>query len=251
MNKRIALAATILLSAMLAMVSGADDGDGAQAAADPGGPIVAKLQALRPDLPVIGVSLTPVPNMVAVELAGGTMLYATADGQYFIAGELYEVGEQELVNLTAARYTAQRKAKLEQVDPADMVIFSAEGERKAVINVFTDVDCGFCRKLHLEVPKLNEMGVEVRYLAYPRAGIGSESYDKIVSAWCSEDPNDAITRLKRGEQVPERTCENPVAAQFALGQELGIRGTPAIMFEDGTLLPGYVPAEELISALGI
>ena len=234
----------LVLSLMLAGVE-------AGAAEDSGAAVAAKLQALRPDLPIAGVSATPIPNLVAIELLGGTMLYATADGQYFIAGELYEMGEKELVNLTEAKYVAQRKAKLDELDVDDMVVFTAQGETKAVISVFTDVDCGYCRKLHLEVPELNEMGVEVRYLAFPRAGVGSESYDRIVSAWCAEDPNDAITRLKRGEVVPTKSCNNPVAAQYALGQDLGVRGTPAILLEDGRILPGYMPAEDLAQALGI
>jgi thiol:disulfide interchange protein DsbC len=132
-----------------------------------------------------------------------------------------------------------------------MVIFPATGTRKAVINVFTDVDCGFCQKLHQEVPELNRMGVEVRYLAYPRAGVGSPSYAKIVSAWCSQDRNLAITRLKAGESIPDATCENPVADQFELGQSIGVTGTPAIVLEDGTMVPGYQPAAQLAAIAGV
>jgi thiol:disulfide interchange protein DsbC len=137
------------------------------------------------------------------------------------------------------------------VDVKDTVVFPTGGERKAVISVFTDVDCGYCQKLHREVPRLNELGVEVRYLAYPRAGIGSRSYQKIVSAWCAEDPNSAITALKSGQEIPDSDCTNPVAAQYELGQEVGVSGTPAIVLEDGRLLPGYLPADQLAQAIGI
>jgi len=101
------------------------------------------------------------------------------------------------------------------------------------------------------VPELNRNGVEVRYLSFPRAGVGSPSYDKHVSAWCSSDPRTALTRLKNGESVEPRTCANPVAAQYALSQQLGVRGTPAIFLEDGRYLPGYMPADELLKELGL
>jgi thiol:disulfide interchange protein DsbC len=91
----------------------------------------------------------------------------------------------------------------------------------------------------------------VRYLAYPREGIDSDAAAKMVSAWCSRDRNDAITRLKRGETIPRVSCANPVERQYELGHEVGVQGTPAIVFEDGTLHPGYAPAAELAAALGI
>jgi thiol:disulfide interchange protein DsbC len=117
--------------------------------------------------------------------------------------------------------------------------------------VFTDVDCGYCRKLHLEVPAMNKMGVEVRYLAYPRSGVGSPSYDKLVTAWCSTNRQDAITRMKRGEELPPKKCDNPVAHEYELGQMAGLTGTPAIVLEDGRMLPGYMSANELGHLLGI
>ena len=163
----------------------------------------------------------------------------------------HELTDTSLVNLAEAGRTAKRQALMAQVTAEEMVVFSPEGTTKASISVFTDVDCGYCQKLHLEVPKLNEMGIEVRYLAYPRAGVGSQSYQKIVSAWCSADRNTAITRLKARQTIPTLTCSNPVASQLDLGREVGVTGTPAIVLEDGRLLPGYMPAEQLAEALGI
>jgi thiol:disulfide interchange protein DsbC len=132
-----------------------------------------------------------------------------------------------------------------------MAVFPAQGNRKAVITVFTDVDCSYCRKLHLEVPRMNQMGVEVRYLAYPRGGLDSPGYAKLVTAWCSTDRPAALTRMKRGEQIPAKTCDNPVARQYELGRLAGLTGTPAIVLEDGRMLAGYVSAEELGEVLGI
>ena len=226
--------------------------EGALAESAAGGQVLAaKLQALRPGIPVENVSATPVPGIYALELGGGAVFYGTEDGRYLFSGDMYELGETDLINLAELDRTAKRQSLIAEVALQDMVVFAPEGEAKAVVTVFTDVDCGYCQKLHLEVPKLNAMGIEVRYLAYPRAGVGSASYEKIVSAWCSDDPNNAITRLKARQTIPTLSCENPVAAQFDLGRRLGVTGTPSIILEDGRLLPGYVPAEELAVTVGI
>lgn len=213
--------------------------------------LVERLTALRPGIPIEQVRETPLAGIYALELKGGSFFYGTADGKYLFAGDMYELTDTSLVNLAEAGRTAKRQALMAQVTAEEMVVFSPEGTTKASISVFTDVDCGYCQKLHLEVPKLNEMGIEVRYLAYPRAGVGSQSYQKIVSAWCSADRNTAITRLKARQTIPTLTCSNPVASQLDLGREVGVTGTPAIVLEDGRLLPGYMPAEQLAEALGI
>jgi thiol:disulfide interchange protein DsbC len=228
------------------------DGDQADAEAASGGQkLVERLLALRPGIPIEAVNSTPIPGIYELKIGGGTAFYGTEDGRYLFAGDLYELGETDLVNLAEIDRNSSRRAALADVAITDMVVFRPEGETKAVVSVFTDVDCGYCQKLHREVPKLNAMGIEVRYLAYPRAGIGSPSYDKIVSAWCADDPNAAMTRLKARESVPAASCINPVAAQFDLGRQIGVTGTPAIVLEDGRLLPGYMPAEELAASIGI
>jgi thiol:disulfide interchange protein DsbC len=212
--------------------------------------VVAKLKALRPDLPIEEAAPAAMPGMIAIELTGGTTLYATADGRYLVAGDLYEIGD-ELVNIAEAKRDAKRRDLIAGIALKDMAIFPAQGDRRAVVTVFTDLDCGYCRKLHMEVPRLNQMGVEVRYLAYARTGVGSPSYDKLVTAWCSSNRQDAITRMKRGEELPAKTCDNPVAKEYEIGRLAGLQGTPAIVLEDGRMLPGYMSADELGQVLGI
>ena len=213
--------------------------------------LVARFNKLRPDIVIISVQQTPVAGIYELELQGGDVLYGTEDGRYLFNGDLYELGDTEIVNLAETKRSLKRKTIMANVPRSEMVVFSPVGDAKSVINVFTDVDCTYCRKLHLEVPLLNQLGVEVRYLAYPRAGVGSRSYDKIVSAWCADDPNVAITQLKAGKSIPDATCNNPVAAHFELGSQVGVTGTPAIILEDGRLLPGYLPARELVERIGI
>lgn len=219
--------------------------------AEGGDKIVARLAVLRPGLPIESVTSTPVAGLVAVNLSDGSTYYGTTDGRYLLGGDLFNLEGTDLVNLTEQGRSGKRRSLIATIDTKDTVNFSPDGKPKAALYVFTDVDCGYCRKLHQEVPALNAKGIEVRYLAYPRAGVGSKSYDKIVSAWCAEDPQDALTRLKAGETVADRTCANPVADQYGLGRQLGISGTPAIVLEDGTLLPGYMPADQLAATLGI
>ena len=222
----------------------------ARADAD-GDALLSKLKKLRPDLPIERVRPSPVKDIYALELKGGSMLYGTRDARFLFAGDLYQMGDEDLVNLAELRRSVQRKAILDTVKPDDMVIFSPEGETKAVVDVFTDVDCTFCQKLHREVPRMNELGIEVRYLAFPRKGIGSSSYDKMVSTWCAKDPRQALTDSKAGKPIPAKSCDNPVAWEYELGHQVGVTGTPAIVLEDGSLYPGYLPAEKLAQILGL
>jgi len=131
-----------------------------------------------------------------------------------------------------------------------MIVFGPDAPKR-YITVFTDIDCSYCRKLHNEVAELNEAGIQVRYLAFPRAGIGSKSHKKYESVWCNDDQQTALTSAKSGASVPSANCTNPVAETYKLGQEVGVRGTPTIIFDDGTVAPGYVPAKDLIKRMGL
>jgi thiol:disulfide interchange protein DsbC len=212
--------------------------------------VKAWLLKARPDMPVEKISDSPIKGMYQVELTGGQILHITQDGIFLIAGDLYQVTESKLINLADLKRNEKRQKLLAKLDESEMVVFSPEKPLQTV-TVFTDFDCTYCRKLHMEVPALNELGVSVRYLAYPRAGVPSASYDKMVSAWCADDPNTALTDAKMGKAIPKKTCANPVAKHYRMGEDFGVTGTPALILEDGQLLPGYMPAPALAARLGI
>ncbi len=222
-----------------------------EALPDAGDALVEKMRALQPELPIESARETEMEGVLALELKPGNVVYSSIDGRFLFAGDMYRMDGENPVNLTESIRAERRLGLLEGLRKEDAIVFSPVGERKAYVNVFTDVDCGYCRKLHQEMTEINALGIEVRYLAYPRAGEGSESYQKIVSAWCAEDPQQAITELKLGESIPQRTCTNPVMAQMDLANRLGVTGTPALLTEDGRLIPGYLPAGNMAEALGL
>ena len=196
---------------------------------------------------------SPAPGIVEVQVINGPLLYATEDGGYFfLNGDLHQVSEVGAVNLTEERRSLARKEQLAAVSLEDMVVFSPKGETRDYVSVFTDVTCFYCQKLHREVDQLNAKGVEVRYLAFPRGGINSDGAKKLATAWCADDQQTTLTELKAGMDLPVNDCaDSPIAAQYQLGQEMGVSGTPAIITSSGMMIPGYRPAADLILALGL
>lgn len=222
--------------------------------------IAKALRAAQPNLILQNATQVEGQALYEVELTSGEILYSTPDGKYFVYGSLFHANEKGLENITAKRNDSKRQALVEGLKADDMVVFQSKGEQKAVVNVFTDVDCGYCRKLHREVPRLNELGITVRYLAYPRAGVFADknrtkytgSYKKLKSVWCDDDRMSAMNKAKATGFIKENLkCEAPIEAHLTLGEQFGVRGTPAIVLESGELVPGYMPADELAKKLGI
>jgi len=214
--------------------------------------ITKSLQAVRNDIKIRSIKESAIPGLFEVQILGQGVIYMDKNGEYFVDGKMMRFEGNRVVNVTEEAMTEIRKELMAGVKKEDSIVFAPEGETKASITVFTDVDCGFCQKLHREVPALNDKGIEVRYLAYPRAGLNSPSYKKIASAWCAENPQEALTKVKNREPIPENVCEgNPVAAQYEFGQQLGISGTPAILLDNGELIPGYMPADRLAERIGV
>ncbi|AKO51832.1 protein-disulfide isomerase [Marinobacter psychrophilus] len=222
------------------------------AAADIEERITQRLQTAVPGLQIESMAPANAPGIYEVRTNSGQIVYATEDAEYLFIGDLVKLESAGYVNLTEQARTSQRRQTInEQAKNGGLIQFAAKGEQKAVIDVFTDIDCGYCRKLHGEMDELNKLGITVNYFGFPRSGPGTESFRKYVSVWCAKDPQAAMNKAKSGGAVPSANCANPVAEQYNLGRLVGVTGTPAIVLEDGTLMPGYVPAKTLARSLGI
>jgi len=204
-----------------------------------------QLQQVFPGLPASAITRTPIEGVVQV-IYGPNVIYLSEDGRYALQGSMVDLKTN--TNLTEDVKNGLRAKTLSQIPESEMVIFAPENP-KHTITVFTDIDCGYCRKLHNEMASYNKKGIAVRYLFYPRAGIGSPSYQKAVNVWCADDRQAAMTKAKSGASLPEKNCENPVASNYEVGQEMGVSGTPAMVTQGGYMLPGYVPADRLAKIL--
>lgn len=222
------------------------------AKAGPEDVIRAKVKGVLPDIEITSVKQLPVPGLYQVSAKNYESVMVSADGRYVIQGELLEIRGNRITSVEDPGLMDERKSALAAVKPADMVIFPATGPRKALVYAFTDVDCGFCRKLHREIADINKLGIEVRYLAFPRSGPGTPIAKEMENVWCAVNRNQAMTEAKQGKAPPVvANCKSPVNEQYALGSRLGVRGTPAIFNEEGSQLGGYLPAAALAKALDI
>lgn len=206
--------------------------------------IKSKLQN-RVGIKVNAIADSPIDGLVQVNTDKG-LFYVSKDGEYLLQARIFNISEG-MRNETEVALSEIRKAGI--ADFTDSAIEFKAKDEKHVITVFTDITCGYCRKLHKEVGELNDAGITVRYLAFPRSGLSSKTYQDMVSVWCADDPKAALTNAKSGSSVPAAQCKNDVAKQFEFGQQIGVNGTPNIILEDGTLIPGYQPASVLEQAL--
>ena len=203
------------------------------------------LQSVFPGTAPTEISPSPMAG-VSEWMSGPRLFYISNDGKDLLQGSLIEIATRK--DISEERRNGIRQSAIEELGEENMIVFPAKDSRHT-ISVFTDIDCGYCRKLHNEIDQFNAKGITVRYLAFPRAGVGAPSYNKAVSVWCDKDRLAAMTRAKSGEEMPKADCDNPVKKEYELGQMIGVQGTPAIVLEDGTMLPGYVPAAKLAAAL--
>jgi thiol:disulfide interchange protein DsbC len=193
-----------------------------------------------------GVAATPVPGIVEVR-RGADIVYMTSDGKYVFTGNLYQVATHK--NLTEERQRELRRSLIDSVPESQMVVFSPPNP-KYTVTVFTDVDCVYCRAFHKQIALYNRLGVRVRYVFFPRTGPNTESWFKAEQVWCSADRKDALTRAKLGQSLSAKPCSNnPVARDYALGEAIGLEGTPGIVASNGAMLGGYLAPDALLEAL--
>jgi thiol:disulfide interchange protein DsbC len=205
----------------------------------------ASVGKVLPDMEIADVKAAPFAGFSEVTVQG-RVFYVSNDGRYLIHGNLLDVHSNQ--NLTRLSEGVQRKGELDKIGPERRIIFAA-AKPKHRVTVFTDIDCGYCRKLHEQMADYNRAGISVEYLFFPRTGPGSESFEQAVAVWCAEDRRAALTRAKAGTVLPQASCTNPVASDYALGTRLGVDGTPAIYAENGVQIGGYLAPKEMLARL--
>jgi thiol:disulfide interchange protein DsbC len=205
--------------------------------------IAKKLEGLK----VEDVRISPVTGVYEIT-RGSDVSYVSSDGRYAIVGDMIDLDSD--ANLSENRRRGIRQRLIETVPENEMLVFSPK-DPKYTITVFTDIDCGYCRKLHSQIAEYNRLGIRVRYLFFPRTGPDTESWHKAEAVWCSSNRNEALTKAKKGEDIESKDCgaNNIVARDYELGQKLSVDGTPAIFLSTGEMLPGYAPPGQLVKYL--
>lgn len=211
------------------------------------------LERAFPGARVTEVLETPVKDVLRVQLNGTEWVNVSADGRYLFSGDIYELrGPKDLVNLSEKQLEGPRSEALAALDMDDVITFPAEDE-KADVFVFTDVNCGYCQRLHRQMNTYNDLGITVHYLAFPRGGAQAETAETMRAVWCDKDPRAALTatKLQGISLTPKAACAAPVEEQYKMGLTFGVRGTPAIYTPDGRYLGGYLDPMELAVALDL
>ena len=207
--------------------------------------VSAALSKLEPNFKPDYIGAAPFPGFREVVVAG-QVLYVSDDGRYLFQAQPFDLQNRQFA--ASEGLLAYRRSQLDSIPHADRIVF-APPNPKYTISVFTDIECGYCRKLHSEIGELNKRGIAVEYLAFPRMGLGSQDHKDMISVWCAADRKQALTAAKNGDGVPVKDCKNPVTMEYNVGQRLGVNGTPAIFTSDGTQLGGYLPPDQLRAAL--
>ncbi len=224
------------------------DTAGPAPAVEPGTPderALAAIRTLNETIQVDRIAPAAMPGFREV-VVGGQVLYVSDDGHYLLQGSLFDVAQKK--DLSQAGLVDVRRELLGKVPARERIVF-APADPRYTVAVFTDVECGYCRKLHQEVAEYNRQGIAIEYLAFPRMGPGSEDFRKMEAVWCSVDRRKAMTDAKNDQPVPIKRCDNPVGRHYALGQRVGLTGTPMIITAQGVQMPGYMPPDALRAAL--
>ena len=246
MNRKIAIALGLIAGlTIVAAVAQTRPANPAPAASASDTLVRNALAKAIPGIKIDGIKASPIAGYREVAV-NGKIIYVSADGKYLMQGQLVELATRD--NLTAISEGGLRRGLLDAVGKDRRIIFSPPNPKYRV-TVFTDIDCGYCRKLHSQIAAYNKAGISVEYLFFPRAGINSEPYNQAVSVWCAADQRKALTDAKADRPIPKKTCPNPVAKDYELGRLVGVDGTPAIYAPDGTQIGGYLSPPEMVEVL--
>ncbi len=218
-------------------------------AKEPTKEILSGVQNLAPTAKVSSMEETPINGVAEIVIEtgrGGEVYYISNDGKYLLNGNMIDTTTRQ--DLTENKKSGIRKEVVKKFGEQERIDFFPD-DMKHHLTVFTDIDCGYCRKLHNEMDEYNKLGIGISYLFFPRAGLKSESFDKAVTVWCSSDQQGAMTNAKSGVKLDNKSCDNPIKDQYMAGQAAGVTGTPAMVLDNGKLMPGYLPPEQLLERL--
>jgi thiol:disulfide interchange protein DsbC len=208
-------------------------------------PVRAALAQVLPNAEDVAISDSPIAGYKQVAL-DANVIYVSEDGQYLIQGKLFDLKTR--MDLTEEAVSKQRKDIIGEADKTQMISFAPEDPQHEIF-VFTDIDCGYCRRLHGQVEDYNRLGIAVHYLFLPRSGLASPSFEKAANVWCADNQQLAFTAAKLGEQPKSNACVHPIGEQLALGQKMGVTRTPTIVLDDGSVVLGYMPPQSLLEHL--
>lgn len=203
--------------------------------------IKSKLESIMPGIKIESVKQLDNTGLYEAVI-NGEVIYFSEDARYVFQGDVVSLETRQ--NVTETKRVSLRKVALSGLNEKDLIIYEPK-KTLHTLTVFTDIDCGYCRKLHQQMKDYNDMGIRIRYMAFPRAGIDSDAYNKAADVWCAKDRQQAMTDAKAGKDVNAKSCENPVKDHYEMGRRLGVTGTPALFLETGEMLPGYVPPTRL------
>lgn len=206
-------------------------------------------QIIPAELEIDSIQRSEVENFYEIELSDKSFFYVEENAQYLFLGDIYKLGENELINISQQKKFSSSQEMLKKINPESLISFTPE-LIKYKIYVFTDVDCGFCRKFHNQIDSYLNEGIQINYLAFPRSGIESKTYKKMTTAWCSDDRQKVLTGLKNDEVFDQIDCEdNPIKEHYQLAKSIDIQGTPTIISSTGLTIPGFIEAKEIVEYL--
>jgi thiol:disulfide interchange protein DsbC len=203
------------------------------------------IRKINPNVSVDRVSAAPIPGF-RMAVVAGEVFYISDDGKYLMQGKLFDVATRK--DLGEPALEGVRRDLLKTIPLRDRIVFSPPNP-KYTVTVFTDVECGYCRKFHSQIADYNKQGIAVQYVAFPRMGLGSPDFNKMVAVWCASDPKRALTEAKNDRPIEMKTCKNPVTMEYDVGRRAGLEGTPLVLTQDGAELGGYLPPDRLRAAL--
>ena len=211
--------------------------------------VVNKLKPFFPEIKAENISPSQLDGYYEVIITDPfiDVMYISTDGKYVIQGAVTDL--ELMTNISTNRINSIKLNILESINDSDKIVFKAK-EEKYVINVFTDVDCPYCAKLHANMRQMNDLGITVKYLASPLEQLHPNAQSAMEKIWCAEDRELAMHNYKSKRYLPDSPdCINPVSDQLAISKQLGVNGTPSIFFENGTNLPGYLPPNDILNRI--